>query len=618
MSCSLTGSIVRLSFLLLSAISIAACDSVTDAALPLNQAPTASNVSITDDNGGAVVVGDSLSGNYIYSDDENDAEGSSTYRWLRNGATIGGATTPRYTLVALDAGQSIVFEVTPVAATGTTTGSPVSSDAIGVNSPPTASNVTITDTNGGIAQIGDSLVGSYIYADVDGDSEGSSTFRWLRDGTPIPGATSLTYTLIVADVTAASITFEVTPVAATGASIGIPVTSSGITVNNSPPIASGVSITDDNGGSAVVGDSLTGNYILTDIDGDAVTATFRWLRNDVAISGAIADTYTLVQADSGASITFEVTPVAATGTIIGNPVVSTGITVANSAPTASGVSITDDNGGSPVVGDTMTGNYTYTDIDGDSEGTSTFRWLRSRVAITGATSATYTLVALDSGSAITFEVTPVALTGTTTGTPVTSTDLIVNNSAPVASGVSITDDNGGSAIVGDSLTGNYTYADIDGDAEGLTTFRWLRNNTITVGTAATYTLVAADSGASITFEVTPVAATGTLTGSAVSSSGITVVNSAPVADAGPDQTTPLVGETVTLDGSGSSDVDGDSLTYSWSFTSVPKFSKAKLDLTDPLRPTFVADLSGTYTVQLIVNDTLLDSAPDTVSIITAN
>ncbi len=43
---------------------------------------------------------------------------------------------------------------------------------------------------------------------------------------------------------------------------------------------------------------------------------------------------------------------------------------------------------------------------------------------------------------------------------------------------------------------------------------------------------------------------------------------APVADAGPDQSV-TTGATVTLDGSGSTDADGDSLTYSWSLTSVP-------------------------------------------------
>jgi len=100
---------------------------------------------------------------------------------------------------------------------------------------------------------------------------------------------------------------------------------------------------------------------------------------------------------------------------------------------------------------------------------------------------------------------------------------IDRNLPPTASSVSIIDDNAGSAVVGDSLTGSYTYADVNGDAEGTSTYRWLRNGTAIGGAQAlTYTLIAADSGQVISFEVTPVAATGVLTGVAVTSSGITV------------------------------------------------------------------------------------------------
>ena len=497
----------------------------------INSAPVATAVTITDTNGGSVVVGDTLDGSYTYSDIDNDPEGTTTFRWLRDGAAISGATAASYTLVAADSGATITFEVTPVASSGTTTGQPVVSAGLAVvNSAPLASAVIVTDSNGGSVVVGDTLDGSYTYSDADNDPEGTSTFRWLRDGAAISGATAASYTLVAAD-SGTTISFEVTPVASSGVTTGTPAVSSGLVVVNSAPVASAVTITDANGGSALVGDVLNGSYAYSDVDNDPEgTTTFRWLRDGVAITGATAASYTLDAADSGATITFEVTPVATTGVITGSAVSSAGLAVDNSAPVASSVSITDNNGGATVVGDTLTGNYTYSDIDGDVEGSSTFRWLRDGVAISGATTTNYTLVAADSGTAISFEVTPVASTGTTTGTPVASTALTVDNSAPTATAVSITDDNGGNVVVGDSLTGSYTYDDIDGDAEGTTTFRWLRNGVAIAGaTASTYTVAAADSGQALSFEVTPVAQTGTLTGLPVESATVSVINSPPVA-----------------------------------------------------------------------------------------
>ena len=98
---------------------------------------------------------------------------------------------------------------------------------------------------------------------------------------------------------------------------------------------------------------------------------------------------------------------------------------------------------------------------------------------------------------------------------------------------------------------------------------------------------------------------------------ITTANSAPVANAGADQST-LVNQTVMLDGSGSTDVDGDPLTYAWSLVSVPIGSSASVSDPTAVAPTFVADRPGTYVAQLIVSEPNAMSAPDTVTITTLN
>jgi hypothetical protein len=98
---------------------------------------------------------------------------------------------------------------------------------------------------------------------------------------------------------------------------------------------------------------------------------------------------------------------------------------------------------------------------------------------------------------------------------------------------------------------------------------------------------------------------------------VTTLNSKPVADAGVDQTGP-VGTTITLDGSTSSDVDGDHLTYEWSFSAKPVGSTATLQNSTSVTPSFTIDKAGTYVVQLIVRDGTVDSEPDTATVSTVN
>ena len=105
--------------------------------------------------------------------------------------------------------------------------------------------------------------------------------------------------------------------------------------------------------------------------------------------------------------------------------------------------------------------------------------------------------------------------------------------------------------------------------------------------------------------------------SAADAVSVSTVNSAPVANAGPDQTH-LIHTIVTLNGSGSSDVDGDSLTYAWAFVSRPDGSTAALANPTSVMPSFEMDRSGTYVVSLVVHDGFLFSAADTVSITTLN
>ncbi|MBU0801143.1 MAG: laminin G domain-containing protein, partial [Alphaproteobacteria bacterium] len=122
------------------------------------------------------------------------------------------------------------------------------------------------------------------------------------------------------------------------------------------------------------------------------------------------------------------------------------------------------------------------------------------------------------------------------------------NQAPQATNVTAT----GATSVGASLTGSYTFFDVDGDAEGISAYRWMRSSSengtytnIPGATYRTYEITEADTGMFLKFQVTPNALTGQTPGAAVRSAAVeipVVVTTPPVEDPTPPDTgTPPTG-----------------------------------------------------------------------------
>ena len=162
-------------------------------------------------------------------------------------------------------------------------------------------------TISGIPQVGETLTAYTTgIADEDGLDNVAYTYQWLsgRD-TEIQGATGDTYTLVAADEgKTMKVRVSFTDDQGNGESLTSAATDA---VNASPnSLATGAPTIS---GTAEVGETLTADTTgIADTDGlDNVSFSYQWLSSrDTAISGATAETYTLVSTDLGKIIKVKV------------------------------------------------------------------------------------------------------------------------------------------------------------------------------------------------------------------------------------------------------------------------------------------------------------------------
>lgn len=431
-----------------------------------------------------------------------DSSTVKTYRWLRDGVAISGATNTSYVLGSDDVGKIVSFEVT---STRTFYQNEVKTAAL-ATAVPTAQLVPANPQVSGTTVLGSTLTA------VPGNWGTGVTFayQWLRNGTAIPGATSLTYVLKTDDI-GAKLSVRVTgskslyPSATATSAETATITSNQLTNTPTPTI----------GLRAKVGFTLT---VSTGTWDSGVSFTYQWLRNGNPISGATATSYALVTADQGAKISVAVTGKSASSL----PVTKT------SAETVAVESATLTNTPTPVIS-SSTGEFkvaatlTYAisgflwSVEGYMPKT---QWLRNGTAISGATSTNYLLTALDLNATITVRVTyetaAASVIKTSSGVgPITAASALATTQPSITFGSPIRPNS--------TITGNVGNWNIVGVA-----YAWMRNGVQISGgltpvnrnTLVYYTVTTADVGAKITLRVS--SNTAGYTGTATSNESSTV------------------------------------------------------------------------------------------------
>jgi hypothetical protein len=411
-----------------------------------------------------------------------------TYQWLRGGVAIAGATSRIYRLTALDAGKELTVTVT-----GAETGSPSVSETSAMKliaAAPVGKVFTATPvpTISGTATVGDAFTanpGTWAPGTV------TLSYQWLRGGVPISGATSRIYRLVALDSGS-----ELT-VAVTGTETGYPSVSetSAMKLIAAAPVGKVFTATPvpTISGTATVGDAFTANPGTW--APATATLSYQWLRGGVAIAGATSRIYRLTALDSGKELSV---------TVVGTETGYTSVSKTSSAKTIAAAPVDKPFTATPVP--TISGTATVGDAFTANPGTwapgtvaLTYQWLRGGVAISGATSRIYRLVALDSGSELT-----VTVTGTEAGYSTVSETSAMKliAAAPVGKVFTATPvpTISGTATVGDALTVNPgTWA----PGTVTLTYQWLRGGVPIAGaTSRIYRLVALDSGKELTVTVT--------------------------------------------------------------------------------------------------------------------
>jgi hypothetical protein len=393
------------------------------------------------------------------------------YQWYRNGIAITDEGNPgqskTYTVTTQDVGKALTVQVMGYRAFYFPKTSQ-SSNAVTPTKPPLSAG------SPGIS--GSSVMGQSLTAREGTWAVGVFfKYQWLRDGTPITGATARIYTTVAGDsghIVSVQITGSLNGFADTTATApGIEIAPASFTVTTLPSLS----------GTFATGRALTvanGTWI------PAPTAfTYEWYRDGILLPDATGSTYTLAPEDANTTIWVEVT-----GSRLGYEELTK-----NSAQVTTPKFFT--TAPTPTISGTLRSGYTLTAKAGtwSPSATLTYQWYRSGSKISGATKSTYKLTTSDRGKKIT-----VVVTGKKTGygtVPMTSAAKTIYyefSKAPTPT-------------ISGTLKSGHTIAVKVGtwSPTPTKTYQWYRNGKAIPGaTKSTYKLTSSDKGKKITVKVT--------------------------------------------------------------------------------------------------------------------
>jgi hypothetical protein len=443
-----------------------------------------------------------------------------TYQWNFNGAAIGGATSASYTIGSAQAANAGSYTVTATNSAGTATSSAAT---LTVNAAATAPAITTQPVSQTVtAGAGVTFAGA-------ASGSPTPTYQWNFNGAAIGGATSASYTIGSAQAAnAGSYTVTATNSAGTATS-----SAATLTVNAAATVPA---ITTQPVSQTVApGASVT----FTAAASGSPTPTYQWNFNGAAIGGATSASYTIGSAQAANAGSYTVTATNSAGSATSSAATLT-VNAAATVPafTTQPASQTVAPGASATFSATASGSPTPT-----------YQWNFNGAAISGATSASYTISSAQAANAGSYTVKATNSAGSATSNSATLTVSAVATAPTFTTQpVSQTVAPGASVTFTAAASGSPT-----------PTYQWNFNGAAIGGaTSASYTLGSAQAANAGSYTVTATNSAGSATSSAATLT-VSAVATAPTISTQPASQTVNAGQSVTF----AVVASGSSLTYQW-------------------------------------------------------
>ncbi|MHA2274436.1 MAG: hypothetical protein ACXAC2_01615 [Candidatus Kariarchaeaceae archaeon] len=420
------------------------------------------------------------------------------------------------------------------------------------NSAPTASDIKIINQ---VPGTNDDLVASWIFSDIDMDTENPNwIINWYKNDI-LQGALNNSKTVLSGNTTKTDIWYFKLQVY-DGSNYSILYQSSSVQILNTAPTASSINITQN----PTTIDQLVASWAFNDVDGDSPSAIVNITWYQDGVYQATYDNSTTIDSSATSKgeiwhYILQVYDAEDFSAAYNSSDSGAFATILNTSPSASNLGITTN----PSTTENLVANWDYTDIDGDSENTS---WIIHWYKDASLQSAYENLTIILSSATAKGEVWNYTLQvydGENYSITYSSSSTTIINSAPTASGLSLP----ANPTTTINLIADWIYFDSDSDAEDPNwIILWYKNGLIEPSLNNTKTVLAGNTTKNQVWYFTIQVYDGEDYSTLYTSSSVSIQNTAPTASNYQVTANPTTSDNL-LATWAYSDIDGDTQSSSW-------------------------------------------------------